>query len=86
MPAAGSVVILTAAKALAGVSLGSVNPKSAAAKVWSRPPASVTVPSVPAGSVVDRGDVEGQRVGARVQVDAAVGGAAVVRTLKLKLA
>ena len=33
VPSRGSVVILTAASALAGVSLGSVKPKSAAAKV-----------------------------------------------------
>ena len=33
MPAAGSVVIFTASKALAGLSLGSVKPKSAAPKV-----------------------------------------------------
>ncbi len=50
VPAAGSVVILTAANAFAGVSFGSVKPKSAVANVYAVSSFVVTVLSAPAGA------------------------------------
>jgi hypothetical protein len=50
LPAAGSVEIFTAAKAFAAASLGSVKPKSAAAKVYEASSRIVTVRSAPAGA------------------------------------
>src|SRR3989442_74595 len=50
VPVAGSVVILTAARLFAGVSLGSVEPKSAAPKVSSVSSFVVPEPVVPTGS------------------------------------
>ena len=50
LPAPGSVVILTAASALAGLSFGSLKPKSAAVKTFAVSSSVVTVLSVPAGA------------------------------------
>src|SRR5437588_673252 len=49
-PAPGVVVISTAARALGGVSLGSLKPNSAALKVWVASSSTVTVLSAPAGA------------------------------------
>ena len=50
LPAPGSVVIVTALSALAGLSFGSVKPKSAAVKVYCVSSSVVTVLLVPAGA------------------------------------
>ena len=50
VPAAGRLVIVTLANRLAGLSLGSVKPKSAAMKVWLPSSRMVIVLSVPAGA------------------------------------
>ena len=50
LPAPGTVVIVTALSALAGLSFGSVKPKSAAANVYGVSSPVVTVLSVPAGA------------------------------------
>src|SRR5436309_16077655 len=50
VPAPGRLVILTAAKALAGLSFGSLKPKSAATKVWLPSSRMVIVLSVPDGA------------------------------------
>ena len=50
VPAPGMVLILTAVSALAGLSLGSVKPKSALANVYAVSSSVVTVLLVPAGA------------------------------------
>src|ERR1043166_8109446 len=66
LPAAGKVVILTAASALAGVSLGSVKPKSLAVNVYTVSSGVVTVWLVPTG-----GSLIGLTVSTKVSKDSA---------------
>src|SRR6476469_5452038 len=68
VPAAGSVVIFTAANASAGESLASLNPKSAAAKVWSWSSSVVTVLSAPDGASLTDATVIGTLVSSELSL------------------
>jgi hypothetical protein len=81
VPLPGSVVIFTAAKLVAGLSFGSLKPKSTAVNVVVGVLEVVTVLLVPAGaSFTDVTSMSWLR--ARVEFDAAVGDAAVVAHLE----
>ena len=82
LPAPGIVVIVTAVSALAGLSLGSVKPKSAAANVYCVSSSVVTVLSVPAGASLTEVTSTVIVLADCIQIDAAVGGAAVVLHLE----
>ena len=81
-PRPGSVVILTAVSALAGLSLGigeaEVGRGEGVGRVFERGDRVVRARR----RIVDRGDVHGHRVGRGIEIDAAVGRAAVVLHLE----
>ena len=82
LPAPGKVVMVTALSALAGLSLGSVKPKSAVTKVYAVFSLVVTVLLVPAGASFTARDVDGQGVGRGIQIYPAIGRPTIVLHLE----
>ena len=82
VPAAGSVVIRTASEAvgrrIGGIAEAEVGYVERVERVLGRGHRAIGAE----GRVVDRGDVDRQRVGARVEVDSSIGRAAVVLHLE----
>ena len=83
VPAAGSVVIFTVSRLLAGVSFGSLKPKSAVRErvvgVFDRRDRRCCAP---VGASLTGVTLTRDRVGRRIEIDAAVGRAAVVLHLE----